>query len=69
MSDNYQYQNGSLADEEKKLEELEREEAVLESGPHDGFADASRVVRLESEVEALDQRIEREKQRAIRGQG
>jgi hypothetical protein len=59
----------NLADEESELQALEREKKAIESRPHDGFADAARVVRLESEIEALDERIEREKQRAERGEG
>ena len=55
-------------DEESELQALEREKEAIESRPHDGFADAARVVRLESEIEALDERLEREKRRAERGQ-
>jgi hypothetical protein len=56
-------------DEQSELQALEREKEAIESRPHDGFADAARVVRLESEIEALDERIGREKQRAERGEG
>jgi hypothetical protein len=69
MSDDRGDQSRNLADEESKLQALEREKEAIQSGPHDGFADATRVVRLESEIEALDERIEREKQRAERGEG
>ena len=33
------------------------------------FADAARVVRVDSEIEALDELIEQEKQRPVRGEG
>ena len=69
MSDNRDDQFRNSANEESELQALEREKEVLESRPHDGFEDAARVVQLESEIEALDERIEREKQHAERGQG
>ena len=55
-----------LRDDEERLRDLENEEATIANRPHDGFADASRMVRLESEIEALDEQIQREKQRAAR---
>lgn len=58
-----------LQDDEGRLRDLENEEATLENRPHDGFADASRVARLESEIETLDEQIQREKQRAVHGEG
>jgi hypothetical protein len=69
MSDDRGDQSRKLADEESELQALEKEKEAIENRPHDGFADAARVVRLESEIEALDERIEREKQRAERGEG
>ena len=69
MSDAPDNQFQTLADEESRLQDLEREKEALESRPHNGFADATRVVRLESEIEALDEDIEQEKQRASHGQG
>jgi hypothetical protein len=69
MSENCDDQCENSANEESELLALEREKEALESRPHDGFADAARVVRLESEIEALDDRMEREKQHAERGQG
>jgi hypothetical protein len=69
MSDIRDNQFRNSANEESELQELQREKEALESRPHDGFADAARVVRLESEIEALNQQMEREKQRAERGEG
>ena len=69
MSDCRDDQSRLMSDEERRLQDLEREKAAIESRPHDGFADATRVVRLESEIAALDDRIRREKQRAERGEG
>ena len=69
MSDSRDDQFRASASEENELQALEREKEALENRPHDGFADAARVVRLESEIEALDERMEREKQHAERGQG
>ena len=58
-----------LRDDEGRLWDLENEKSAIESRPHDGFADATRVVRLDSETEELDKQIQREKQRAAHGEG
>jgi len=55
--------------DERTLERLEQEKESLESHPHDGYADAARVARLESEIEMVEERISREKQRAEHGEG
>ena len=56
-------QDRSLSlDEEQRLQDLEREKDSIEAGPHSGFADAIRVTRLNSEIEALEERIERKRQ-------
>jgi hypothetical protein len=68
MSDISDDQFRTPPNEESEIQALEREKAIIESRPHDGFADALRVVRLESEIGELDDRIEREKQHAERGQ-
>jgi hypothetical protein len=49
-------------DEEHRLDNLEREENSIEASPHTGFADAIRVTKLKSEIEALEEHNEREKQ-------
>jgi hypothetical protein len=49
-------------DEEHKLQSLEREESSIEAGPHVGFADATRVTKLKSEIDELEEHIQREKQ-------
>ena len=49
-------------DEEHRLDNLEREENSIEVSPHSGFADATRATKLKSEIEALEEHIEREKQ-------
>ena len=59
----------SISDDEFKLQRLEEEKAAIESRPHNGYADATCVIQLESEIEADEQGIEREKQRAEHGQG
>ena len=69
MSDNRDDQFQGSTNEQSELQALERKKEALETRPHDGFADATRVVRLESEIEALDERIEREEQHAERGEG
>jgi len=56
-------QDRTLSLDEHRLENLESEESSIEAGPHDGFADANRVTKLKSEIEALEESIEREKQR------
>lgn len=69
MSDFREDPDTEMRDEEGRLRDLETEKAALESRPHDGFADATRVVRLESEIEELDKQIQQEKQRAVHGEG
>jgi hypothetical protein len=59
----------SIPDEERTLQNLEREKAAIEDRPHDGYKDASRVVQLESEAEFVQERILRDKQRAEQGEG
>ena len=56
-------------DEESSLQSLESEKQALEQRPHDGFADAVREVRLNSEIEALEQRIAQNKQHGVPGEG
>jgi len=69
MSDNRDDQFRASGNEESELRALEREKEAIENRPHDGFADAARVVRLDSEIEALDELIEQEKQRPVGGEG
>jgi len=69
MSDTRENQDPALAEAESRRQTLETEKAALQNRPHSGFADAARVLRLESEIEALDEQIEREKQRAQSGEG
>lgn len=69
MSDISDERDHASADDESRLEDLEREKEEFESRPHSGFADAVRVVRLESEIDALEENLTREKQRAEQGQG
>jgi len=59
----------SVADDERAIQRLEQEKAAFESRPHSGYADASHVRGLDSEIEAIRNRIAREKQRAEHGQG
>jgi uncharacterized protein involved in exopolysaccharide biosynthesis len=59
----------SVSDHEFTLQKLEEEKAAIQSRPHDGYADAARVIRLESEIEAIEERIAQEKQRVEYGQG
>ena len=59
----------SVSDNERKLEKLEKEKDEVQSEPHSGFKDATRFVQLDSEIEAIEDRITREKQYAERGEG
>jgi uncharacterized protein involved in exopolysaccharide biosynthesis len=59
----------SVSDDEQTLQRLEEEKAAIQSRQHNGYADASRLVRLESEIEAVEERIARERQRAEHGEG
>ena len=53
-----------LSIEENKLAELERQESMIETGEHRGFGDAIRLIQLKSEMEALEENIMHDKQRA-----
>jgi hypothetical protein len=63
MTNNYGEQDRMSLDDEHSLDNLEREEDSIEAGPHNGFADATRVTKLRSEIEALKEHIDEEKQR------
>ena len=59
----------SVSDDEHTVQKLEEEMAAIQSRPHNGDTDAADYVRLESEIEAVEERIAREKQRAEIGEG
>jgi predicted nucleic acid-binding Zn-ribbon protein len=59
----------SVSDDEQTLQKLEEEKAAIQSRLHDGYTDAARSAQLESEIEAVEERIAREKQRAEYGEG
>ena len=56
-------------DDEQTLQTLENEKTAFETRPHKGYADAARVATLNSEIEAIEDRIARERQRAMHGEG
>ncbi len=60
---------GRLADDERKLDRIENQEALIETGCHQGFQDAAVRIHLETDVEALETDIARLKQKASQGQG
>jgi hypothetical protein len=59
----------SVSDDEQELQKLEAEKAAVQNRPHNGYADAGRFVQLEFEIEAVEGRILRGKQRAEHGEG
>lgn len=59
----------SVFDDEQTLHNLEEERAAIENGPHNGYTDATRFVRLESEIESLEERVSQERQQAEHGEG
>lgn len=61
-----QAENGEvqLSMEENKLIELERQISIIETEDHRGFGDAIRLIRLKDEMEALEENIRHDKQRA-----
>lgn len=69
MADMREDQDQTLADKEDRLRALEREKEALENRPHSGFADAARVAKLASEIEALGESVARERQSAVQGEG
>jgi hypothetical protein len=50
--------------EENKLADLERQESTIETEDHRGFGDAIRLIHLRGEMEALEESIMHDKQRA-----
>ena len=59
----------SVSDDEQKLHTLEQELAAIQSNPHNGYADASRFARLESDIQAVQRCIARQRQHAEQGEG
>jgi cell division protein FtsL len=53
-----------LSGEENKLIELERQKRTIETADHRGFGDAIRLIQLRGEIEALEENIRHDKQRA-----
>ena len=58
-----------LSGEENKLAELERQKSILETEEHRGFGDAIRLIQLKGEMEALEENIMHDKQRAKDNRG
>ena len=58
-----------LSGEENKLAELERQKSIIETEEHRGFGDAIRLIQLKSEMEALEENIMHDKQRAKNNRG
>ena len=56
--------DAQLSAEENKLAELERQKHTIENEDHRGFGDAIRLIQLRSEMEALEENIRHDKQRA-----
>ena len=61
--------NTQLLGEENKLAELERQKSIIETEDHRGFGDAIRLIRLKSEMEALEENIRHDRQRAKDNRG
>jgi hypothetical protein len=53
-----------LSVEQNKLIDLERQKSIVETEDHHGFGDAARLIQLRGEMEALEGKIRRDKQRA-----
>jgi len=58
-----------LESDERTLQDMIREKDALESRPHDGFADATRVMQLASRIGDLEEQIRRRKQQAAMTEG
>jgi hypothetical protein len=58
-----------LSEEENKLAELERQKNTIETEDHRGFGDAIRLIQLKGEMEALEENIMHDKQRAKDNRG
>ena len=52
-----------------KLAKLERQENIIETEGHRGFGDAIRLIQLKGEMEGLEEKIMRDKQRAKDNRG
>jgi hypothetical protein len=66
-----QPENGEtqLSGEENKLIELGRQKSIIETEDHRGFGDAIRLIQLNGEMEALEENIMHDKQRAKDNRG
>ena len=58
-----------LSVEERKLADFERQKSMIETEEHRGFGDAIRLIQLKSEMEALEENIMHDKQRAKNNRG
>jgi hypothetical protein len=58
-----------LSGEENKLADLERQKTIIETEDHRGFGDAIRLIQLKGEMEALEENIMHDKQRAKDNRG
>jgi hypothetical protein len=59
--------DAQFSGEENKLAELERPKSIIETEEHRGFGDAIRLIQLKGEMEALEEDIMHDKQRANNG--
>jgi hypothetical protein len=58
----------AAANDETTLKQLSQEQDALASQSHDGFADAVRLLHLQSEIKYITERIAQRKQRAVHGE-
>ena len=58
-----------LSREENKFAELERQKNIIETEDYRGFGNAIRLIQLKSEMEALEENIMHDKQRAKNNRG
>jgi hypothetical protein len=58
-----------LSEEENKLAELECQKNTIETEDHRGFGDVIRLIQLKGEMEALEENIMHDKQRAKDNRG
>ena len=64
MTDREQTDHNTVAQDEAKLDQLEREEHVIEAESHSGFGDAIHRIRLEDDIRFVDDKLVEDRERA-----
>jgi hypothetical protein len=64
MTDRQQTDHNIVAQDEAKLDQLEREEHAIEAESHSGFGDAIHRIRLGDDIRFVDDKLVEDRERA-----